>query len=307
MRNLPPDLRRGTTAPMIQITAPAKINLFLRVTGRRPDGYHTLSTLMCPLELADDVRLDPGGPGIRVVCPNSAVPTDDTNTAHRAADLFFGALARRRRLRRAGVTISIDKRIPTGAGLGGGSSDAAAVFRGLNRFFKYPFRRPELIEMGLAVGADVPFFIFGQPALARGIGELLEPCRGLPPYHVLLNYPGISVSTAEVYKNLDLGLTKCKKKLKDFDLKQHAFDAAQHLCNDLETVTLSRYPRVRAARQALEGHGALGMSMSGSGSSVFALFADGKSARRARRDLEGQTDGSLFLTRLIVDTDAGSR
>ncbi|MFZ1201013.1 MAG: 4-(cytidine 5'-diphospho)-2-C-methyl-D-erythritol kinase [Desulfobacterales bacterium] len=283
---------------MIQITAPAKINLFLRVTGRRPDGYHTLSTLMCPLELADDVRLDPGGQCIRVVCPDPAVPTDDTNTAHRAADLFFGTLTRRRRLRRAGVTITIDKRIPTGAGLGGGSSDAAAVFMGLNRFFKYPFRQPELIEMGLAVGADVPFFIFGQPALARGIGELLEPCRGLPPYHVLLIYPGISVSTAEVFKNLDLGLTKCKKKLKDFDLKQQPFDAALHLCNDLETVTQSRYPQVRSARKALEGRGALGISMSGSGSSVFALFADDKAARRARRGLEGQIDGSLFLTRL---------
>ncbi|MFZ0613491.1 MAG: 4-(cytidine 5'-diphospho)-2-C-methyl-D-erythritol kinase [Desulfobacterales bacterium] len=292
---------------MIRLSAPAKINLFLQVTGRRPDGYHDLFTLMCPLDLADRLRLDPGGPRIRVICSDPAVPADDTNTAHRAADIFFGNLARRRSPQPTGVTITIDKRIPAGAGLGGGSSDAAAVLRGLNRFFKYPFRRPELIEMGLAVGADVPFFIFGQPALATGIGELLEPCRQLPSYPVLLIYPGISVSTAEVYKNLDLGLTKCKKKLKDFDLKQQPFDAALHLCNDLETVTLSRYPQVRAARQALEGRGALGISMSGSGSSVFALFADDQTACRARRGLEGQTDGSLFLTRLIVDADAGSR
>ncbi|MFZ0244022.1 MAG: 4-(cytidine 5'-diphospho)-2-C-methyl-D-erythritol kinase [Desulfobacterales bacterium] len=292
---------------MIRISAPAKINLFLQVTGRRPDGYHDLSTLMCPLELADLVRLDPGGTRVQVICSDPAVPADDTNTAYRAADIFFGNLARRRRRHLDGVTITIDKRIPTGAGLGGGSSDAAAVFRGLNRFFKYPFRLQELSEMGLAVGADVPFFIFGQPALATGIGELLEPCRRLASYRVLLIYPGISVSTAEVYKNLDLGLTKCKKKLKDFDLKRRPFDPALHLCNDLETVTLSRYPQVGAARQALEGREALGISMSGSGSSVFALFADDNTAHRARRDLEGQTDGSVFLTRLIVDTNVGSR
>lgn len=283
---------------MIRISAPAKINLFLQVTGKRPDGYHALSSLMCPLTLADRLRLDPGRTGIRVICSDPAIPVDKANTAYLAADVFFANLARRRRPHRAGVTITIDKRIPAGAGLGGGSSDAAAVLRGLNRFFEYPFRRPELMEMGLTVGADVPFFIFGQPALATGIGERLEAFRRLPSYRVLLIYPGISVSTAEVYKNLDLGLTKCKKKLKDFDLKQQPFDAALHLCNDLETVTLSRYPQVRAARKALEGRGALGISMSGSGSSVFALFADDQAARRARRGLEGQIDGSLFLTRL---------
>ena len=190
-----------------------------------------------------------------------------------------------------------------GAGLGGGSSDAAAVFRGLNRLLGYPFQLAELMEMGREVGADVPFFIFGQPALATGIGERLEPYRKLPPYKVLLFYPGVSVSTAEVYKNLDLGLTNCKKKLKDFVLKQRPFDAALHLCNDLETVTLNRYPQVKAAKEALDGRGALGVSMSGSGSTVFALFADDGMARRALQSLEGITEGSFFLTQLIVDAD----
>jgi len=290
---------------MIRIIAPAKINLFLQVTGKRPDGYHDLFTLMCPLRLADRIRLDPTGPGIRVTCSHPAVPTDTTNTTHRAAEIFIRNLKKGRHPPLNGVTVTIDKQIPVGAGLGGGSSDAAAVFRGLNRLLKCPFQLAELMEMGREVGADVPFFIFGQPALATGIGEQLKPFCKLPPYPVLLLYPGVSVSTAEVYKNLDLGLTNCKKKLKDFALEQRPFDAALHLCNDLETVTLNRYPQVKAAKEALDGRGALGVSMSGSGSTVFALFADTGTARRALQSLEGITAGSFILTQLIVDADTG--
>lgn len=290
---------------MIQIIAPAKINLFLQVDGKRPDGYHELFTLMCPLGLADHIRLDPGGARVRVTCSDPAVPADTNNTAHRAAEIFIRNLTKRRHPPLTGVKITIAKRIPMGAGLGGGSSDAAAVFRGLNRFLGDPFQLAELMEMGLEVGADVPFFIFGQPALATGIGERLAPYRSLPSYRVLLIYPGVSVSTAEVYKNLDLGLTKCKKKLKDFVLKQRPFDAALHLCNDLETVTLSRYPQVNAAKEALDGRGALGISMSGSGSTVFALFDDDETAHHAFQSLEGITGGSLFLTELVVDADTG--
>lgn len=291
---------------MIQIIAPAKINLFLQVTGKRPDGYHELFTLMCPLGLADRIRLDPAGSRIRVTCSDPDVPADTTNTTHRAAEIFLRSLTKHHHPPLTGVKITIDKQIPVGAGLGGGSSDAAAVLRGLNRLLGYPFRLAELMEMGREVGADVPFFIFGQPALATGIGERLEPYRELPSYRVLLFYPGVSVSTAEVYKNLDLGLTKCKKKLKDFVLKQRPFDAAFHLCNDLETVTLNRYPQVKAAKEALDGRGALGVSMSGSGSTVFALFADDAMARCALQSLEGTTAGSFFLTQLIVDADTGN-
>ncbi|MGD8336755.1 MAG: 4-(cytidine 5'-diphospho)-2-C-methyl-D-erythritol kinase [Desulfobacterales bacterium] len=290
---------------MIQIIAPAKINLFLQVTGKRPDGYHELFTLMCPLGLADRIWVDPTGPRIRVTCSDPAVPADTTNTTHRAAEIFLRNLTKRRHPPPTGVKITIDKQIPVGAGLGGGSSDAAAVFRGLNLLLGYPFQLAELMRMGREVGADVPFFIFGQPALATGIGERLEPYRKLPSYGVLLFYPGVSVSTAEVYKNLDLGLTKCKKKLKDFVLKQRPFDATLHLCNDLETVTLNRYPQVKAAKKVLDGRGALGVSMSGSGSTVFALFADDETAHHAFQSLEGITGGSLFLTELVVDADTG--
>ena len=159
---------------MIQIIAPAKINLFLQVTGKRPDGYHELFTLMCPLGLADRIRLDPAGSGIRVTCSDPAIPADTTNTTYRAAEIFLRNLTKRHHPPLTGVEITIDKRIPVGAGLGGGSSDAAAVFRGLNRLLGYPFQLAELMELGREVGADVPFFIFGQPALATGIGERLD-------------------------------------------------------------------------------------------------------------------------------------
>ena len=290
---------------MIQISAPAKINLFLQVTGKRPDGYHDLFTLMCPIRLADSVRLEPTSSGIRVACSHPDVPTDDSNLAHQAAEVFIRHHTRQGGRASQGVDIALTKRIPVGAGLGGGSSDAAAVLAGMNELSGYPFRREELMEMGREIGADVPFFVFGQPALATGTGDRLVPYRKLEPYSVLLIYPGISVSTAEVYKNLDLGLTNCEKKLKDFDLKDRPFDAAFHSCNDLETVTFSRYPQVKAAKTAISGCGACGTLMSGSGSAVFGLFEDAQTAHRAMRALEKRvaSEWLLILSELIVAAD----
>lgn len=295
----------GARLPVIQISAPAKINLFLQVTGKRPDGYHDLFTLMCPIRLADSLRLESKPSGIRVECSHPNVPVDDSNLAHRAAEVFIRHSTRCGGREPQGVDIVLTKRIPVGAGLGGGSSDAAAVLAGLNELSGYPFRREELMEMGREIGADVPFFVFGQPALATGIGERLVPYRELAAYSVLLIYPGISVPTAEVYKNLDLGLTNCEKKLKDFVLKDRPFDAAFHSCNDLETVTLSRYPQVKAAKTAISGCGARGTLMSGSGSAVFGLFEDAQAAHRAMRTLEKRIapEWLLILSELIVAAD----
>ncbi len=305
MVEAPGVLQGSSGCQMIQVSAPAKINLFLQVTGKRPDGYHELFTLMCPIGLADIVRLKPLKSGIRIACTDPAVPTDDSNVAHQAARIFNSRVTRRRGVLPLGVDIDITKRIPVGAGLGGGSSDAAAVLYGLNEQCGYPFRREELMEMGLEIGADVPFFLFGQPAIATGIGEILVPCRNLTAYTVLLLYPGISVSTAEVYKNLDLGLTNCEKKLKDFVLKDGSFDVAFHLCNDLETVTLDRYPQVKAAKTAVSGCGARGVLMSGSGSTVFGLFENASAAHRAMRTLarNNASEWLVFLTDLVVVAD----
>jgi 4-diphosphocytidyl-2-C-methyl-D-erythritol kinase len=279
----------------IDLRSPAKINLFLKVTGKRPDGYHDLVSLMCCIGLYDRIALRTGAASISVACSFPDVPEDSTNIAAQAAELFYTRYDTTDR-----VAIEIEKRIPVGAGLGGGSSNAATVLNGLNGHYGQPFSSAELIRMGASIGADVPFFLFGKPALAAGIGERLTACPGLDRWKVVVIYPGFSVSTAEVYKKLNLGLTKCENKLKGFFLKQYGFLPAQHLCNDLETVVIPRYPEIATAKKRLLENGAQGALMSGSGSSVFGMFAKSKTARVAGEVLSPQYGGAVFVVDLLV-------
>jgi len=264
----------------MKIFSPAKINLFLQVLGKRPDGYHDLMSLMCCIGLYDTVSLTFGVKNIAVSCHHPGVPEDDKNLAFGAAHLFLKTLNKNE-----GVKIVIQKQIPVAAGLGGGSSNAAAVFLGLNRYYGYPFSTEELMSMGLSIGADVPFFIFQKPAIATGIGEKLEAYQNLKNLKILLVFPDISVSTADVYKKLNLGLTKCEKKLKSFLLNKQRFDPRYHLCNDLEAVTASTYPVIKTVKEALLSHGALGALMTGSGPTIFGLFSDSNAALKASQAL----------------------
>ena len=150
-------------SPM-KILSPAKINLFLQVTGKRPDGYHDLFSLMCCLDLFDVIFLQFGGQKIEIDAPNSQIPLDDTNITHKAAVLFFKKLKVT-----DGLSIRIEKSIPVAGGLGGGSSNAASTLIGLNQHYGFPFSRDELMSLGLELGADVPFFIFQKPAFASGV------------------------------------------------------------------------------------------------------------------------------------------
>ena len=264
----------------MKIFSPAKINLFLQVLGKRPDGYHDLMSLMCCIGLYDTVSLTFGVKNIVISCHHPGVPEDDKNLAFGAAHLFLKTLNKNE-----GVKIVIQKQIPVAAGLGGGSSNAAAVFLGLNRYYGYPFSTEELMSMGLSIGADVPFFIFQKPAIATGIGEKLEAYQNLKNLKILLVFPDISVSTADVYKKLNLGLTKCEKKLKSFLLNKRRFDPRYHLCNDLEAVTASTYPVIKTVKEALLSHGALGALMTGSGPTIFGLFSDSNAALKASQAL----------------------
>ena len=188
--------------------------------------------------------------------------------------------------------------------MGGGSSDAAAVLLGLNRHFGEPFQQTDLMRMGAEIGADVPFFVYGRPAIATGIGEIIEPYPRRLPNHVLIVCPGIHVSTATVYNNLDLGLTNCEKKLRKLLLGQQTFDAALHACNDLETVVLPMFPEIAAAKLALLESGAASALMSGSGSSVFGLFENLSEAQSARDVLRRHRETwSVVATELIGDTN----
>ncbi|MDL1980742.1 MAG: 4-(cytidine 5'-diphospho)-2-C-methyl-D-erythritol kinase, partial [Deltaproteobacteria bacterium] len=186
------------------------------------------------------------------------------------------------------------------AGLGGGSSNAAFILLGLNQYYGCPFSRDELIAMGLSIGADVPFFIFQKPALASSIGEKLEAYQKLDPFKVLVIYPGISVSTSDIYKNLNLGLTKCKKKLRSFCFNEQNFEVDQHLCNDLETVTASRYPDIIEAKKALLYYGARGALMSGSGPAVFGLFSDSDKAQKAYHIISKNNKWELFRADMLI-------
>lgn len=279
----------------MKILSPAKINLFLQITGKRSDGYHNLVTLMCCIKLYDTISIIFGSKETTVTCPDPNVPEDRTNLACKAADLFFKKVNRHE-----GVKISIEKRIPVSAGLGGGSSNAASVLLELNRHYQYPFSPEELIKMGLSIGADVPFFLFRRPAIATGIGEKLEAYHGLVPYNILLVYPGFGVATADIYNNLNLRLTKCKKINIYALLKQRGFDAERHLCNDLESVAASRYPTILSVKEALLNHGATGAIMTGSGPTVFGLFSDPNKARNAKHALAENSKWQIFLTDMLV-------
>lgn len=284
----------------MRLLAPAKINLFLQVTGKRVDGYHDLVTIMCCIGLYDTITLSFDTRGISLICNDPDIPDDEANLAHRAASLFIGSLSKEEGNKPKGVKISIEKKIPIGAGLGGGSSDAAAVFLGLNRYYGHPFSRSELERFGFEVGADVPFFIFGKPALVQGAGEKLAPFKGLKPYQILLVYPGFSVSTAEVYRKLNLGLTKSKKQHKSSRFIKQDFNVESHFHNDLEQVTATEYPDILKIKKTLLTHGAAAALMSGSGPTVFGLFLSPDKARQAKNSLSKHLRWKLFLADLLI-------
>lgn len=280
----------------LRVLSPAKINLFLHVTARRPDGYHDLYSLMCPVTLFDTLTFTFDRPGLSLACDRPGVPSDERNLAWRAAALF-----QKRVPSFGGVHIQLEKRIPVAAGLGGGSSNAAAVLRTLNRRAGSPLPMKALMEMGRSLGADVPFFLPGRPAIAEGIGDRLTPCDRLEHFFlVLLAFP-FGVSTADVFRNLNLGLTKCKKANTSFALeKEQDFDILRYLCNDLETVTIQQFPEIERAKCALIRHGSAGALMSGSGPTVFGLFRAENERDRALASLSGTGAWRAYAAELMV-------
>lgn len=265
----------------LTIQAPAKINLCLSVLGRRSDGYHEVSMLMQMVGLYDEVRVSLGEKGISVSCDDNTVPSGPENIAWKAA----AALLRHARID-AGLCVAIKKAIPVAAGLGGGSSDAAAVLAAANRLLGTALDRGQLSDLGAGLGMDVPFFFQGPLALARGRGELLTRVTPLPGFWVLLVNPGFETPTAWVYKNLNLRLTKnvdCNK-----IARLTVRNMAEGLHNDLETVTAAAHPVIRRIEEALLAHGALGARMSGSGPTVFGIFENEEGCRAAAASLSGE-------------------
>ncbi len=304
--------------------APAKVNLSLEVLGRRPDGYHDIISVMQALELSDDVKIaltggDRSTGGIEVVCDSPDVPEGTGNVAYRAARALLdetGRLEPRLDNRHGEVKIEITKNIPVAAGLGGGSSDAAAVLKGLNILTGGAVSEERLREIGATIGADVPFFLSWPLALAEGIGERLKALDPLGGIWLVLVKPAFGVSTAWVYSQLNLGLTNKSGDIKLPELNIFAdrmaesADAGQParpadvsivascLKNDLERVTILRYPEIDVLKRRLTEAGALGALMSGSGPTVFGVFRTEADARKAAEGLK-DTGCRLIVTRTI--------
>lgn len=260
----------------------AKINLTLDVVGKRENGYHDLEMIMQTVNLYDTIYIRKTKvPGIRLKANYSWLPTNEKNIAYRAAQLFF----EESRID-GGIAVEITKRIPVAAGLAGGSTDAAATLVGLNRLYETHYSKEKLMEMGLKLGADVPFCIARGTMLAEGIGEELTPLTPMPHTYVVLVKPPISVSTAVVYKNLDINCIKKHPEtttvieaLKEGNVQK----IADHMSNVLEEVTIPMHPEIEAIKKAFMKQGAMGTMMSGSGSTVFGLFETKEAANKAAK------------------------
>jgi 4-diphosphocytidyl-2-C-methyl-D-erythritol kinase len=273
---------------VLRLPSFAKVNLGLEVLGRRPDGYHDLRTIFQAIDLHDDIELR-SAPGLSVRCDHPGVPADETNLAHRAAAALREAAGTSR-----GVAIAITKRIPVAGGMGGGSSNAAAVLIGLDRMWRLGLGRPGLHPIAARLGADVPFFLLGGTALGLGRGDEVYAVLPQLRAHVVVVDPGRPISTAAVFRRLDAGLTPPGNANKIFRFVSSQLegleDAFPILSNDLERAALDEDPalaaQVRDIRGILIREGAVFASLSGSGGTYFGVFPGSAPARRASSALE---------------------
>lgn len=271
------------------------------MVGRRADGYHDLVTVMQPLSLADELSVAPGGEGISFSCDQPELPQGPENLVWRAALAFQDAAGLKVR-----AHLDLRKKVPAAAGLGGGSSDAAGALKALNRLYGVPLDEARLHGLAVRLGADVPFFLGEGPAVGRGTGTELTSMP-LPPYNYVLLNPGVPLSTRWVYENLDLGRLKA-------DSANPAWDPEhpEHwVKNDLGEVAIRRLPELAGLLDRLRQLGAITQSVSGSGPTVFGLFATWEAAREAALTLEQSFQGWLAvaqgLTGRETDNTWGSR
>jgi len=254
---------------LLVVKAHAKINFTLDVLGLRADGYHEVETVMQSLALHDLLEFFPASGGTTLTVEGEGVPAGEENLAYRAVELL-----RKHTGTRKGVRIRLVKVIPAAAGLGGGSADAAAVLQALNLLWDLNLGRPELLLLGKELGADVPFCLVGGTALARGIGELVEPLPPAPVMGLVLVKPPFAVSTATVYRNFDPGHAGRRpdniamiKAIK----KKNISGIVANLGNMLEPITADMHPEIYIIKEKLLAAGAIGALMSGSGPTVFGI------------------------------------
>lgn len=274
----------------VKTQTPAKLNLRLKVTGRRPDGYHELVSIMVPVCLFDHLELQMlPSRRITLSCHGIPVPDNEDNLVYQAASAFFSKTGKS-----PGLSVKLIKNIPVASGLGGGSSDAACVLKAMNEMWSRPLTSQGLEELAVRLGADVPFFLHSRPSLATGIGEILEPIEKWPNFWYVIVTPPIRVSTSWVYRNLKLELTHDEHEAIIHYLRKKPFAIIDILKNDLESVTASQFPVVNLIKKHLVEAGAENALMSGSGPSVFGVFKSKEKALSAKRHLISLELGVVF-------------
>ena len=273
------------TVGSVRAEAPAKVNLRLRVLAREASGYHSLESLFCAVSLSDAVEVRAGEPGVRLeVSGGVETGPPESNLVVRAAERFHAALGTP-----AALDIRLEKRIPSAAGLGGGSSDAAATLRALNALHGEPFGRAELLGMAIELGSDVPFFLCGSSlALGWGRGERLLALPALPPRPVLVAHPGVAMPTGGAFRRI------AERRGGAWEPEAFAFDlellggwpgVSALAGNDFEAPALERVPVLAQAKEAMEGPGALVCLLAGSGASIFAVYPSTDERDEAERQV----------------------
>lgn len=281
----------------MKIKAYAKINISLDIVGKREsDGYHLLKMIMQNIDLYDEISIEKQKEDITISCNKSYVPTDSRNLAYKAASLFKNTYNIE-----DGVHIDIVKNIPVSAGLAGGSTDAASVLKLMNKMFNVNASNEELMELGLKLGADIPYCINGGTALCEGIGEKITPLPHFKDKILVLVKPSFGVSTKEVYKAFNLDKVRIHPKTENLieAMEQdNLYYVANNMKNLLENVTLRKHNILIKIKEDMNKYGAVGSMMSGSGPSVFAFFDDMLKAQRCYEKMK-ENHREVFLTRTI--------
>ncbi|MDE7248254.1 MAG: 4-(cytidine 5'-diphospho)-2-C-methyl-D-erythritol kinase [Lachnospiraceae bacterium] len=289
---------------MVKQKAYAKVNIGLDVLRRRPDGYHELKMIMQTVDICDDLTFEKREkPGIHLQIEGADLPADKNNLVCRAA-----ALLMEEKHIREGVSITLKKRIPIAAGMAGGSADAAATMRGLNTLFEMGYSTEALRELGVKLGADIPYCITGGTMLSEGIGEVLTPLPAPPDCHLVVAKPDIDVSTAFVYQNLRADslpfhpdIDGMAKALAAGDLK----GITDRMGNVLETVTVREYPVIDRIKKRMCELGAENALMSGSGPTVFGIYKEREKAEKTAEAIrEEKLAGAVFVTRFCGGVNA---
>ena len=274
------------------VLSPAKVNLFLKVVSKRPDGYHNIVSIVDIISVFDVIHIEEIPDDVIIIEDDKDIlPKDAANTMYRAAV----ALKERFKINR-GVRVFVEKNIPIGSGLGGPSSNAATVLKELARIWKVKINEAELNDIGKGIGADVPLFLYGNACIMRGIGNKISPVE-LPSLWYLIIYPNISISTRRVYEGLKIVLTKKQNDIKLVAKFGGTREVSAILENDLERIGILLCPIIKTIKDRLIESGASGTLMSGSGSSVFGIFENEEGAKQASASLTNM--GKIFIARSV--------